>query len=291
MLVSVIIPTYNRADYLRDAVESALAQTFRNFEILIVDDGSTDCTSEVAASYRGKARYLTQQNSGPAAARNNGIRNAAGRYIAFLDSDDVWLPEMLSRQISMFQANPTAGLAATGYRLMDAEQQISDAIIMDRKELEAARKGDHYKNFFATSGVMVKKECFQSVGLFNENLDFAEDWDMWLRILQHYGFVYLPEVLMHYRVHPAKISAGSLQKNMKNWQKVIDIHSSRDNIFNYSILKRKRISWLYLNHACAHRGHDPVIEKKFMWKSIVAWPLWFPGRYSFFLKRLGSRHI
>lgn len=291
MLVSVVIPTYNRADYLREAIESVLAQTFRDFELIVVDDGSTDGTQELAASYNGKLKYLRQQNSGPSAARNNGIKNAAGRYVAFLDSDDIWLPEMLAKQISLFRKNPAAGLAATGYCLMDVRHQLTDTVILHEDELETLRNGNHYKNFFATSGVMVKKHCFEAAGLFNEGLHFAEDWDMWLRILHHYSFAYLPEALMHYRVHPAKISETSLQNNIRNWRAVIDIHSCRGNIFTDSILKRKRISWLYLNYACAHRGNDPAIEKEFMWKSILVWPVWFPGRYLFFLRRFGSRFV
>lgn len=288
MLVSVIIPTYNRVDYLHEAVESVLAQTFRNFELIVVDDGSTDDTQKVAASWKGKLRYLRQKNSGPSAARNNGIRNSVGRFIAFLDSDDTWTPEMLEKQVLMFKKNPAAGLIATGYTLMNTERQLTKQIIMSSKDLADAARGNHYMNFFATSSVMVKKHCFQATGLFNEKLRFAEDWDMWLRILQHYDFAYLPQALMNYRVHPDKISTTSLQNNMKNWRAVIDIHSRSGKICSNSILKRKRISWLYLNQAFAYRGHDLDVEKKFMWKSILAWPLWFPGRYAFFLKRLWS---
>lgn len=283
---SVIIPTYNRADFLREAIESVLAQTFTDFELIVVDDGSTDGTQELAASYKGMVRYIRQTNKGPSAARNNGIKNALGRYIAFLDSDDIWLPEMLAKQFSLSLKKPAAGLTATGYGLINSGHPLTETVIMNEDELADARNGNLYKNFFATSSVMVKKRCFETVGMFNENLHFAEDWDMWIRILQRYSFAYLPETLMHYRVHAAKISSTSLQENMKSWQRVIEMHSSNGNILNDSILKRKRTSWLYLNQACAQRGHDPALEKTFMLESILAWPLWFPGRYSFFLKRM-----
>ncbi len=284
--ISVVIPTYNRVDFLREAIESVLAQTFKDIELIVVDDGSSDGTQELVASYKGMIRYIRQQNSGPSAARNNGIKNAIGRYIAFLDSDDIWLPEMLSKQVSMFTENPTAGLVATGYRLINTVHELAEPVIMNKDELADARNGNLYMNFFATSSVMVNKVCFDKVGMFNETLNFAEDWDMWIRILQRYSFVYLPEVLMHYRVHAAKISATSLQENIKSWQRVIKMHSSNGNIFNDSILKRKRISWLYLNQAWAQRGHDLSLEKTFMLESILAWPLWFPGRYSYFIKRM-----
>lgn len=284
--LSVIIPTYNRVDYLREAIESVLAQTFTDFELIVVDDGSTDGTRELAASYKGRVRYISQQNCGPSAARNNGIKNAVGRYIAFLDSDDIWLPEMLAKQVAMLSKDPAAGLTATGYGLINTGHQLTGTIIMKEDELADARNGDLYKNFFATSSVMVKKLCFQTVGLFNENLHFAEDWDMWIRILQRYSFVYLPEALMHYRVHPDKISATSLQENMNQWQTVIDLHTSSGKTLNDLILKRKRTSWLYLNQSWSQSGYDSALEKSFMLKSILAWPLWFPGRYSFFLKRM-----
>jgi glycosyltransferase involved in cell wall biosynthesis len=287
--VSVVIPTYNRADFLREAIESVLAQTYTDFELIVVDDGSTDGTQELVTSFYGKARYIRQENSGPAAARNNGIKNAVGKFISFLDSDDIWFPEMLSKQISMLSHNPAAGLAATGYGLIDSGRVMTETVILDEDDLTDARSGNQYKNFFATSSLMVRKCCFDEVGMFNENLHFAEDWDMWIRILERYSFEYFPKVFMHYRVHPYKLSAISLQENMKQWQTVIDMHSSNGNYFNDSILRRKRLSWLYLNQACAQRGQNLDLEESFMLESIRAWPLWFPGRYSFFLKRIGCR--
>ena len=287
--VSVIIPTYNRADFLREAIDSVRAQTYTNFEIIVVDDGSTDGTQELVTSLYPDVRYLRQENSGPAAARNNGINNAAGEVIAFLDSDDIWLPEMLSKQIARLSLNPAAGLVATGFGLFKTGRVMTEMVILDADDLAAARRGNHYKNFFATSSLMVRKHCFTTVGLLNENLHYAEDWDLLIRILKRYSFEYIPEALMLYRSHPANISTTSHQENMKQWRAVIDMHSSNGNYFNDSILKRKRLSWFYLNQACAHRGNDPQLEEAFMLESIRAWPLWFPGRYSFFLKRLGSR--
>ncbi|MDA8430927.1 MAG: glycosyltransferase [Geobacteraceae bacterium] len=287
--VSVVIPTYNRAGFLREAIESVLAQTYTNFEIIVVDDGSTDGTQELMTSLYRNVRYLRQENRGPAAARNNGINNAAGEFIAFLDSDDIWLPEMLSKQIARLSLNPAAGLVATGYGLFETGRVMTEMVVLDEDDLADARRGNHYKNFFATSSLMVRKLCLTTVGLLNENLHYAEDWDLLIRLMERYSFEYLPEVLMLYRSHPTNLSTTSLQENMKQWQKVIDMHSSNGNYFNDSILRRKRLSWLYLNQACAQRGNDPHLEETFMLESIRAWPLWFPGRYSFFLKRLGCR--
>ncbi|HLG37630.1 MAG TPA: glycosyltransferase family A protein [Nitrososphaera sp.] len=123
-LVSIVIPTYNRAPYLRDAVDSVSAQTIRNFEIIVVDDGSADHTHELVLSYKDKVKYLYQDHEERAAARNKGIRCAKGAYIAFLDSDDLWLSNHLEECLKALQSNPDAGLCYSGSYMIDQNGEI-----------------------------------------------------------------------------------------------------------------------------------------------------------------------
>lgn len=289
--VSVIIPTYNRAGYLREAIDSVIAQSYRHVEILVVDDGSTDNTRELVHNYTSNIRYIYQENKGPSAARNNGIKNANGHFIAFLDSDDLWHPDKLAKQVAAFIKNPSLGLLATGYENINTSYEMIKEIVLDDSELKHARRKEIYKNFFATSSVMVKKTCFDKVGWFNEELHFAEDWEMWIRILKYYSFDYIPDLLMQYRVHPVKITTHSIQKNIINWRKVIDLHSCNGCFLKDILLKRKRLSWLYLNVACDNIGDDISLRRLFLIKSIVSWPLWFPGRYSALIKSLCWQNV
>jgi glycosyltransferase involved in cell wall biosynthesis len=180
-LVSVIIPTYNRGWILGEAIESALAQDFRDFELIVVDDGSKDNTLEILATYGRKITVLRQTNKGVSAARNRGIAAAAGQLIAFLDSDDIWLPEKLSRQVEYFSLNPNALISQTqeiwvrnGIRVNPGKRHRKYAGMIFERSLELC--------LVSPSAVMIKRTLFDAVGLFDENLPACEDYDLWLRI-------------------------------------------------------------------------------------------------------------
>lgn len=287
--ISVIIPAYNRVNYLREAIESVLAQTYEKYEILVIDDGSTDNTRELVNNYADRIRYIYQDNKGPSAARNSGIKNANGDLIAFLDSDDIWHTDKLAQQVAAFDGDPSLGIVATGYEVIDTKYQIQSVNILKKGELKDIRNNHLYKNFFPTPTVMIKKKCFEKVGFFNETLQFAEDWEMWLRVMADFNFGYISRPLTKVRVHPVSITTTSVNNNILDWMKVIDLHSSNDSYLKGAILRRKRTSWLHLNHAVVHRGKNINLERLFMIKSILAWPLWFPGRYVFFLRHFWSR--
>lgn len=201
-IVSVIIPTYNRAALLPQALESALAQTFKATEIIVINDGSVDETATVLdMQYAGRVRVITQSNQGIAAARNAGIRAAGGRYIAFLDSDDRWLPEKLAKQVSYLEAHPAVGLLAT--HLWECEVGSEQTRIVSPP---AFPRGFHDllrgPNFVQTSTVMVRRECLELVGLFDPELPTLEDWELWLRIARRFAIACLPDVLCEHRYHP-----------------------------------------------------------------------------------------
>jgi glycosyltransferase involved in cell wall biosynthesis len=214
-VVSVIIPTYNRSRLIARAVKSVLDQTYKNFELIIVDDASTDNTEEVVSSFNDKRiRYVRhEKNKGEAAARNTGIKAARYDYIAYQDSDDEWLPEKLAKQMKLLQTAPSeVGVIYTGFWKIENHGRIYIPFSWVRQ-----KNGDIYKellkgNFIGSPAVLVKKECFNKAGLFDEKLRNLVDWEMWLRISKHYHFMCVDEPLLiaHYDLDNVSDNPGSL---------------------------------------------------------------------------------
>ena len=197
--VSVIIPTYNRARVLKRSIQSVLDQTYQDFEIIVVDDGSNDNTKDVVNSFNNdKIRYIRhEENRGPGAARNTGIELAESDYIAFQDSDDEWLQWKLEKQMQCFEASsPQVGVVYTGlWRVRGNKKFYIPSHRIAKKE------GDIYNiickgNFVDLPGTVVKKECFRKAGMFDEGLPQFEDWELWIRISRYYQFKYLNEPLI-----------------------------------------------------------------------------------------------
>lgn len=179
--VSVIIPTYNRAWILKKAIDSVLSQNFKNFELIVVDDGSTDDTQDLLKDYQEKVYVIHQENRGVSAARNKGIKKASGDLIAFLDSDDAWLPEKLSIQVDFFKTRPDALICQT------EEIWIRNGKRVNPKKKHKKPSGMIFEPSLALclvspSAVMMRKSLFEKIGLFDENLPACEDYDLWLRI-------------------------------------------------------------------------------------------------------------
>lgn len=207
--LSIIIPTYNRAQYLREAIDSVLSQTYRDFEIIVVDDGSTDNTKEVAKKWEllDKVKYFYQENKGPAAARNRGIKEAMGDYIAFLDADDLWLPEKLEKQVEYLKERPDVSLVASEFEIID-EVGHSNGYSQRRKKIPVDGFILKYifQHYLLLSTIMVKKDTFKTVGLFNEELINAEDTDILLRIAKHFKIGLLDEYLVKHREHKVSLT-------------------------------------------------------------------------------------
>jgi len=180
-LVSIIIPTYNRDWILKAAIDSVLAQDYKNFELIVIDDGSTDNTLELLKAYQQNLSVIQQKNAGVSAARNRGIVAAAGLYVAFLDSDDIWLPKKLSCQIQFFNANPDARICQT------EEIWMRNGVRVNPKNRHKKPSGMIFERSLALclvspSAVMLQRSLFDEVGLFDESLPACEDYDLWLRI-------------------------------------------------------------------------------------------------------------
>ncbi|MDM8552489.1 glycosyltransferase [Desulfobacterales bacterium HSG2] len=185
MLVSVIIPTFNRAWILKEAVDSVLSQEFQDFELIVVDDGSTDDTWDILNAYQENIILIRQENKGVSAARNRGIDLASGELIAFLDSDDLWLPKKLSAQVGFFNSNPDALICQT------EEIWIRNGVRVNPKKKHKKPSGMIFEPslslcLVSPSAVMIRRGLFETVGLFDERLPACEDYDLWLRISCRY---------------------------------------------------------------------------------------------------------
>lgn len=219
-LVSIIIPTYNRSKYICRAIDSALAQTYPETEIIVIDDGSTDDTPSVLKPYMPKIKYVHQQNGGISAARNRGIKESAGKYIAFLDSDDQWAPQKLAIQVAILEKDPKIGIVHNKLII------VNDA--GERVGMKPSREsGRNFKELIEiggdlpTSSVITRRECFQTAGLFDEHLKVMEDFEMWLRIARTYDVHEVREEgLAFYYRHNQQIT----QNRVKVYEGTVMLH-------------------------------------------------------------------
>lgn len=223
-LVSVVIPTYNQPEMLVEAIESVLAQTYSNLEILIVDDGSTDNTRRRLARYveDGRIIYLYQQNRRQAAARNRGIQASKGELIAFLDHDDLWLPQKLERQVPLFDRKSVA-LVYSGAVEVDGQ----DRFLWD-KGSDKFRRGSIFDrllrdHFITNSSVMVRRSVLESIGLFAEDLYGVDDIHLWLRICHDYEANFIPESLVRCRNHASNMKKDD-SLHERRYRAMIDIY-------------------------------------------------------------------
>ena len=214
--ISVVIPSYNRAYCIEKTIDSVLEQKRDDTEIILVDDGSTDNTRELVQNkYGNQVRYIYQENQGIPAARNTGIKNAQGDFIAFLDSDDYWYPGKLEKQMALIAEHPEYGLVASRFDKIQCAENIKKT---NRPLSYQSRRGksgwvlnDLFQaNFIRTSSVMIRRDCFDRVGLFDEKQKQAQDYDLWLRMAAEYQVGFINEVLAVYLDNPKGISGDSL---------------------------------------------------------------------------------
>ena len=204
--VSVIIPTYNSAKYLVEAVDSVLAQTFRDFEVLVIDDGSTDDTEAVMREYASSVRYIKQENRGVSRARNRGIEESRGRWVAFLDADDTWRPNKLERQALALEKHSGYRACYSAYTTVDS-QLVPIGVTVSRRSGSALEDLLTVGNSVGTpSTVMCELSLFAAAGRFDPALSQCADWDMWIRLAAHTDFLYLDTPLVAYRKHPGNMS-------------------------------------------------------------------------------------
>jgi glycosyltransferase involved in cell wall biosynthesis len=210
MKVSVIIPVYNSEKHIREALDSVLNQTYKNIEIIVVDDGSSDHTPEVIRTHYPMIRYMGQKNGGAAKARNLGIREASGEWIAFLDSDDIWLPTKVEQQVEYFKNHPDVGFIFTDH-INFHENGLQEPPTQKREFLLS---GDPVMTIFKngkvnTSTVMMRREVIPKVGYFDETLRVAEDTDLWMRVAMQCRIDVMDQPLAKRRSRPDSLSSGA----------------------------------------------------------------------------------
>ncbi len=220
--VSVIIPAYNAMSYLPETLESVLQQTFTDLEILIVNDGSSDNIVEWASSLTDpRIKLISQSNQGVSIARNTALSNAKGEYIAFLDADDLWEQTKLEKQVQFLDNHPTVGLVATWMILTDENNNPLSEVKIDFKQGNIRKEIIEISLIPCGSIPMVRRVCFDEVGLFDSTLRFGEDWEMWTRIAANYDFGLIKELLVYYRQH-SKNSSKNSQEILPDFDRLIE---------------------------------------------------------------------
>ena len=263
--VSVIVTCYNYGHYLAGCLDSIHAQTFEDFEVIVVDDGSTDDTPHQIQPYLSRddrIQYIRTTNEGQASAKNTGIRNACGEFVAFLDADDLWHPEKLKKQLVLFE-DRSIGVVFSRMEFIDEEGR---AIVSQEPSgylrLRSGQVTDHllFDNFVPFSSSMVRRELLKNYGGFDETLAMGIDWDLWLRLSLHCQFAYVDEPLLRYRVG----HAGQMSKKLEVRQKCSDLIFKRfvdDNKerLNPDIVK-KAISYTHCSRGYYFRKANPLVS-------------------------------
>ncbi len=246
-LVSIILPTYNCAAFLPHSIGTILSQTYNSYEIIVIDDGSTDNTKEVLYPFMQRIKYIrSEQNKGLPTARNIGIRPAQGKYIAFIDADDLWLPEKLQTDIEYFETHPEVSMVYSKHINIDEKGDDLDG--NTKRQLPSGNIFTQLfsvQNFIITSSVVVRKEVFETTGLFDEQLFNCQDWDMWLRIAFHFKVAGIDKPLVKYRHNPYSLSKN--RNNVLKYQKIIidkiyNKFKDKENGINEKLYKKRLAS-------------------------------------------------
>ena len=272
-LVSVVIPTYNYGHFVCDAIDSALAQTYAPVEVIVVDDGSTDDTRERVGRYGGRVRYIHQPNQGLSAARNTGIRAARGSLIALLDSDDRWHVRRLEVQTAYLSAHPETGLVAAACRSDPDWSPVEE--VDDQAARPVTMRELMIRSRFGPSGVLARRECFDTVGDFDVALKSAEDRDMWIRIASRYPVALLGAPLWWYRLHAASMSRAAIRME-DNEMRVLHRALAMDGARGDLLLRGKVLS--YALKSAAYRYHAIGMSGTAV-NRVVRSMLWWPFPY------------
>ena len=242
-LVSVVIATYNMGQYLPQAVQSVLSQSYPHLEVQIVDDGSTDDTAQILRQWQGDARVRvhTQQNAGQARAKNQGVALSRGRFVAFLDADDIWLPGKLALQMPLFRGRPEIGVVYSDYECMDGEgRPLSKGVTPMRRGWVAGPL--LVENFVCYSSGVVRRECLERNGSFDESLGMGIDYDLWLRLSASYQFDFVPAATVRYRVWAGQMSTNYRKRYQSGIRIMQNFLDSNPGVVNPAVVR----------HAWAH---------------------------------------
>jgi glycosyltransferase involved in cell wall biosynthesis len=260
--VSIIIPTYNRAELLRQALDSVAAQTFRDYEVIVVDDGSMPPIAEAVAGHPCQPRIIRQARQGPAAARNRGIAESRGDLVAFLDSDDLWMPLKLERFVSALRENPAISIFYGPMQPINSESLKVDGRTKPR---HAGRITDAlFKSCFVdVPTVVCRKELLTRVGGFDASLPVCEDYDLWLRLSLSEPFGLIDEPLARRRLHDDRLSKSAMARNLATRARMLlRFYEQNKNALDQRIASRRlgRVFFVAARAALKERDYPLAIE-------------------------------
>jgi teichuronic acid biosynthesis glycosyltransferase TuaG len=282
--VSVVIPAYNAAEFLADAVDSVLAQTYQPLEVFVVDDGSKDGTRRVAAAFTDRITYIQKQGGGPASARNAGIRAASGEWIAFLDADDIWMPNLLERLLQ-YAGGRTADLVfCDSLTLVDGRtvgaHRLENCRIKSR--LDTLAPNGLLRNPFELllevgcyifpSSTLVRRECLLQVGLFDEVMYGTEDIDLWLRLSLKYRFAVASDALVFRRMHTTNISRDvwtRVKNEIKVYEKLSGYAPTVAPCTKWRGLLRVKMASLFREEGAYYLERGELLSARKSWASSV----------------------
>lgn len=252
--VSVIIPVYNAAPFVGPAIESVLAQTFQDYEIIVVDDGSIDRSRDEILKFGDRVNYVHQANRGQAVARNTGIARAAGRYLAFLDADDLWYPQKLRRCVDLLEADAGAAMACSTFTLMSMDGKIITP------HVTLPTSGDLYPrillgNILSCQGSLIRRPVFDETGGFCEETTLYEDWALFARISRRHRVRWIDEPLFYYRSSkPGRYAPEQIALRLERQHRVLDIAFREDRSLGPWFRARCRANvYMNLARACFFR--------------------------------------
>lgn len=273
--VSVVIPTYNRAELIPATLDSVFSQTFQYLEVVVVDDGSTDNTLEVLGRYGSAIRVVRQANQGEGAARNAGIDAARGKYIAFVDSDDLWEPSKLLIQMRALQdSNEGMWIYCLAYAFESDTMRVQ-SLLGDTDPIHEGFVGSELikSNFIPSPTVVVRKRALSEVGGFS-SLRMGADWELWLRIAAKYPILRVPQVLAGYRLHPGMISGTTaIEDQLMDRLDVVERAGSwSPNTYQRHLGKARAVQWLGAGVQYLERGMPSESRRAYL-MAIKHWPL------------------
>ena len=283
--VSIILPTYNRAHIIEKAIQSVLNQTYQDFEIIIIDDGSKDDTKKIIRGFQEKdnrIKYIRfEENKGAAAARNAGIKMSKGEYITFQDSDDEWVIDKLEKQMKIIETSSENIVVYCGFWRIDGDEKtyIPDIKISNREG--NIHKELLKRNFIGTPSILLLKKNLEKIGMFDENLSRLQDWDLVIRLSRYYNFILIDELLYISHILPDGISVNdeyliNLQIILAKYQD--EIYKDHKIIKAWSIKFNSIAKYLLDNN-------DIKKAKQLYWRAIKLYPFW-RGNYIDLIKYL-----
>ncbi len=283
--VSVIIPAYNSAAYTVETVDSVLAQTYRDFEVIVVDDGSTDSTREALAPYAGCIQYVYKDNGGACSARNEGIRRARGEYLACLDCDDLWLPEKLEYSLPILEQDPGLGFVCSPCFTIGPTGELIGEVRypFDQTNAYMNRLAE---NFVLAPTVVMRRTCLERVGFFDERIFIPADWDLWLRLSRRFRVGYIDHPLSKYR-----LASNYTLRNADKFVREADyvLEKQLGELGELSTGKKDQLrARLQLTHALLYlKAGEPAAARQMLRRGMAAYPLQWRAYGYYVLSLLG----